>query len=228
MATDPITDMAQRWSRIAAAAAALAERARADAATAAAASKGEQDRHGVEVSGIEATLMNARRLADRARDQALQQAREAHDAAMHRLETKARTTNDEIERRAASTGREANDAYQQALWLADSVHESTERGPRLAFEELREQVGARQAALDSIVADATRLTRRFRQRVPADGEAPADTSGMDASMALAAQVALAADSLERLRRLRVPGLFRGPIMLVPALVLAGAAVAIAA
>lgn len=230
MRPDPITDIAQRWSRIAAAAVALAERSARDAADGAAAEKAERDRHTRESSGSESSRLNAGRLAERTRDEALARAQQAFDEELRRLETKAKTTNDEIERRATSTGRETKDAYQQALWLADSVHESTERGPRLAFEELREQVREREAALQGIVDEAARQTRRYRQRVPAAPEAAGVPGGMDPGMALAAQVAAAADALERLRRLRVPGLFRGPILVVPAILLAiaGAGIAYAA
>ena len=43
--------------------------------------------------------------------------------------------------------RQAVAAYQQAMWLVDSVHESTEAGPRLAFEEFREVIRQREEAL---------------------------------------------------------------------------------
>jgi len=227
MRPDPITDIAQRWSRIAAAAAALAERSRRDTERAEADASAERTRHERETSGIESALVNARRLAERAQDEAIALAQQSLETDRERLEAKARATSDEIERRAASTGRDAKDAYQQALWLAESVHESTERGPRRAFDELREQVQEREAALQAILDEAARQTRRFRQRVPELPEVSPAPAGMEPRMALAAQVAVAADALERLRRLRVPGLFRGPILIVPAILIAVGAAGVA-
>ncbi|NBV64930.1 MAG: hypothetical protein EBR71_10815, partial [Planctomycetes bacterium] len=82
----------------------------------------------------------------------------------------------------------------------------------------------RLAAMEAIVAEAKAQTARFRQRVPETAQAE-PAKGFSATIAYATEVACAADAQQRLRRLKIPGLFRGPILLVPAILLGIAAAA---
>jgi DNA segregation ATPase FtsK/SpoIIIE-like protein len=223
MVDDPITDIAEHWARIASAAARLHERVQTDTEAFGEALEAERARHGREMSLIEAqrssTESNLQERLERVEREALSR----RDEALARIDSKERSEGAEIERRASKAAREAKDALQQALWLADSVHESGERGPRLQLEEIRQEVATRLGALDEILVEATRQTRRYRQAAPQATCSPKPAGRMDPMMVLGTQVALAAEAAGRLRGMRLPGLYRGPILVVPALLAAIAA-----
>lgn len=227
MAQDPITDIAERWAAIAAASQRLQERTRSDRAADEAARSAEQARHAAERSAIDAkrqsTEQNLRERLERLQSEAT--ARREVDAS--KLAAKIRAATEEIERRADEAGRDAKEGLQHALWLAESVHESGERRPKAALEEVRQTVSERLTALEAIVAEAARQTRRYRQGVPTPPSSMPPAGRMDPLMVIATKVALAADAGERIRRLRLPGLYRGPILLVPAIFAALLGVAVA-
>jgi ABC-type multidrug transport system fused ATPase/permease subunit len=227
MSTDPITDIAERWAAIAAAAQRLRERIDSDRTAAEAALQTETTRHAREVAAIETERDNTRRNLQERLERQTSEATGRKTEELARLDAKVKAAIEEIERRAEEASRDAREGLQHALWLADSVHESGERRPKAVLEEIKQTVAERIAALEGIVADAARQTRRYRQSVPASTESPAATGRMDPMMVLATQVALGADVAERIRRLRLPGLYRGPILLVPAIftALGGAALA---
>jgi hypothetical protein len=152
------------------------------------------------------------------------EAQATFDAGRARLDTKAQQTHEEIDQRAEKREAEAKEAYAHALWLADSVFEASENAPRIACVEMRQQIAERLAAMEAIVAEAKAQTARFRQRVPTASEGE-PAKGFSATIAYATEVACAADAQQRLRRLKIPGLFRGPILLVPAILLGIAAAA---
>jgi hypothetical protein len=217
MARDPITEIAERWAAIAAASQRLQERIESDLAADAAARQAENARHASERAEIDArrasTESNLRARMERLCSDSA--ARRQGD--LGKLESKVRATTEEIERRADEASRDAKEGLQHALWLAESVHESGERRPKAVLEEVRQTVEERMSALEAILAEAERQTRRCRQAVPAAPAGTPPSSRMDPLMVIATKVALAADSAERVRRLRLPGLYRGPILLVPAI-----------
>jgi ABC-type multidrug transport system fused ATPase/permease subunit len=227
MNQDPITDIAERWAAIAVSAQRLRERTQADRAADDAACTAEQARHAAERAAIDAkhqsTEQNLRERLERLRSEAVAR----RQAESSKLEAKVRATTEEIERRADESGRDAKEGLQHALWLAESVHESGERLPKAALEEVRQTVSERLNALEAIVTEAARQTRRYRQAVPTPPPSMPPAGRMDPLMVITTKVVLAADAGERVRRLRLPGLYRGPILLVPAILAAllGAAVA---
>ncbi len=226
MATDPISEVAERWQAITAAAGTLHAGVAADHAAALSADRAERTRHESETQRLVRIGRETLQALKRARDEAIQSARQDH-ALGAELEAHAREGEaSDITRRASNTVREARERLQQALWLAESSFEAIQNGPKVAFEQLEQRVTEQLATLEAILEEAAFQTRRFRQRVPEGAVAP-DLQGMAPAMALATQVALASDATLRLRRLRIPGLFKGPILLVPAIFLAtgGAATA---
>ena len=217
MAHDPITDIAERWSAIAAASRRLRERSEADRASDAAAAAAEKARHAAERAAIDATRETTERNLRERCERIQSESADRRQAELARLDAKVRATTEEIERRADEAGRDAKEGLQQALWLAESVHESGERRPKAVLEEVRQTVTERLNALEAILAEAARQTRRCRQAVPPPPASMPPAGRMDPLLVIAAKVVLAADCAERVRRLRLPGLYRGPILLVPAI-----------
>ncbi|MFM7807371.1 MAG: hypothetical protein ACKPEA_05505, partial [Planctomycetota bacterium] len=217
MALDPITDIAERWAAIADASRKLRERTQTDRAAHETAQGTEQARHVAERAAIDAKRESTERNLRERLERLQAEAAARRQADLSKLEAKVRVTTEEIERRADEAGRDAKEGLQHALWLADSVHESGERRPKAVLEEIRQTAAERLSALEAILSEAERQTRRFRQSIPAASAASSPLGRMDPLMVIATKVALAADAAERLRRLRLPGLYRGPILLVPAI-----------
>ncbi len=221
---DPISSLAHYWNRLREAASRFHESQSHDSQQGVTARATEVARHDSTLAALKEQFdlagAEAKTLVDQKRDHALSH----YEERVQGLDGKAREAEEEIDRRAEAKERDVKEAYQQALWLADSVFEAGENAPRVQFEERRGELHERAAALEAILAEATKQTHRFRQAVP---EVPSELEELDvstAAMALASQVAFASDAVHRLRRLRIPLLFRGPILLVPAILIsAGAA-----
>jgi hypothetical protein len=224
MHTDPIDAIAERWQSLERAAAALHERTASLAADQVARVAAESARHTTALSEIRAQHDTVVQQAAAMRDAVMFEAQATFDAGRAKLDTKAQQTHEEIDQRAEKREAEAKEAYEHALWLADSVFEASENAPRIACAEMRQQVAERLAAMEAIVAEAKAQTARFRQRVPSASQSE-PAKGFSATIAYATEVACAADAQQRLRRLKIPGLFRGPILLVPAILLGIAAAA---
>jgi len=221
--TDAIAELSRHWSRLAQALLQRHERGVAATAELESASRAEQDRHARTVKEIRDRCDTLCLQVEERFAQSQRTAREAHAAESGGLQAKAQETEEEIQRRFERQHREARDAYRQALWLADSVHEAGENGPRIQLEERRAEVGERRAALQDLVEQARRQTRRYRQRPPEVPPArPAEPSAQSL-MHLSAAILAVQQAYAGLRRQRVAGLFRGPILLVPTLLLAAAA-----
>ncbi len=220
---DAIAELSRQWSRLAQALLQRHERGVAAAAEFEAATGTENERHGRTVAQIRDRRDDICRKAQDRFAGLERTAREAHAAERGGLQAKAQETEEEIQRRFERQHREARDAYRQALWLAESVHEAGENGPRIQLEERRAEVGERRAALEQLVEQARRQTRRYRQRPPQVPPAAPGEPSAQSLMQLSAAMLAAQQAYAGLRRQRVAGLFRGPILLVPTLMLAASA-----
>ena len=225
MSIDPISELAERWTLLGRAAAQLHERTQSQEADSSRAAEAERRRHADAMSAIRAELhdrLSAIASEHRGTESA---AKSTHAERLRSLQEKARTTEEEIVRRAENDEAKVKEAYQQALWMAESVHEASENAPRLEFEERRAQVETQLQQLDELLDEARRQTRRFRQRPPASAPPVAVAANETALIQLPLQVTAAREAVQGLRRLPLPGLYRGPILLVPAILLAAAAAA---
>ncbi|MGA1266992.1 MAG: hypothetical protein ACO32J_07430 [Phycisphaerales bacterium] len=220
---DAIAELSRQWSRLAQALLQRHERGVAAAAEFEAATGTENERHERTVAQIRDRRDDICRRAQDRFAGLERTAREAHAAERGGLQAKAQETEEEIQRRFERQHREARDDYRQALWLAESVHEAGENGPRIQLEERRAEVGERRAALEQLVEQARRQTRRYRQRPPQVPPAAPGEPSAQSLMQLSAAMLAAQQAYAGLRRQRVAGLFRGPILLVPTLMLAASA-----
>ena len=117
---------------------------------------------------------------------------------------------------------------EEAVWLAESVLETEHATARREFEETRGHILRLQAKLNESVVLATTQLKRYRQSTPNhDIHLPAMNPASCEAM-LAMQAVIALDALERFRTLKIAGLFRGPILLVPSLLIIGTLVFVVA
>ena len=117
---------------------------------------------------------------------------------------------------------------EEAVWLAESVLETEHATARREFEETRGHILRIQAKLNESVVLATTQLKRYRQATPNhDIHLPAMNPASCEAM-LAMQAGIALDALERFRTLKIAGLFRGPILLVPSLLIIGTLVFVVA
>lgn len=142
-----------------------------------------------------------------------------------------RTRGAEIRGKAEANLAAAKTKRDETIWVAETVYEGSEQRPRLDYEAAREAVTVRTAELASIESQAKAMIRRYRQATPSAPAVPPEriasaTSRPDAGLTMA--LAAAQEDLRRLRGLRVAGLFRGPIFLLPLALLAGAGAGVAA
>jgi hypothetical protein len=207
--------------------AAAAARARAETESA---QRAETDGAATEREHAEALAAHRRRtLAERS------EMEEAHarrialvEEANHRERATAeRASTDErkhILAKAGANEAEARKQLEEAIWVAETVYEAGETQPADRQRQAEKVIDARRADLESIAEQALTIIRKNRMRpapapAPAEGAPPVAEDPLDALHGRAQEAALA---LERLRRLRLPRLFRGYVLhLVVLLTIAG-------
>ena len=108
---------------------------------------------------------------------------------------------------------------EEAIWLAESVLETGEAAPKLEFEETRGRLVHLQANLEQTISAAVFQLKRYRQSEPPMQPMKANLVPRSCEGILATQVALAMEALERFKKLKLSGLFRGPILLVPVILI---------
>ncbi|MBL9149161.1 MAG: cell division protein FtsK, partial [Phycisphaerae bacterium] len=133
----------------------------------------------------------------------------------------------EIEVRTEENISSAQKKMEETVWLAETVYEGAENQPRLEYERTREEMAARREELDAVEEEASRMIHRYRQPVPHAHQPATDllnSTLQRPDSGLLMQFGRAQESLRVVKSLRVAGLFRGPILLLPALCLIGAGV----
>lgn len=107
------------------------------------------------------------------------------------------------------------------MWLAESVLETGESAPRIQFEDVRARIAQMQITLNQSIDAALVQLKRYRQSRPAQHAIQHNVSSKNCEGMLAMQAALVMDSVERFRKLKLAGLFRGPILIVPTFIIVG-------
>ena len=197
---------------------------RADAAA-------EADRHRLAVEEIDGTKAARISAAHAIREDAVDTAERTREDTRRRLEEQAEEMRIRIRRKFVSNQEAAKSALAEATWLAETVYEANETRPREEFDRLRTDVGTTLAELEELDARMTRETRRYRQPRPRSVELDERARGeatLDPLSVIRESVGIATESAERFRRLRLPRLFRGPILVLPAGFLVGLGLAVAA
>ncbi len=157
--------------------------------------------------------------------------RENHEDAMRtcdfeikKIDQDAREMKDRIQTKSTSNARTAKTAMEEAAWVAETVYEANEDRPRKEFEELRAQMEATQQELnnlDKVIGSEIRRYWQSRPRVtpPTSSELEKHSSRPDKTAIL--QLASLTKSVEYLRKLPISRVFRGPTLILPAILFAG-------
>ena len=191
----------------------------------------ESKRHADAIAAIETARTESSDAARRHRTDGLAAARTAHETRHLEVDRDAEAMSVRIRRKAHENERKAKEALEEAIWLAETVYEANEKRPAREFEDRAAEIDADVTRLDDLEARMIRETRRYKQAVPRPAELDADEAREAESkpvVVMKLELGAAAQSVEAFRRLAVPRLFRGPIMVLPVAVFVGAGVGIAA
>jgi S-DNA-T family DNA segregation ATPase FtsK/SpoIIIE len=196
-----------------------------------AARESEETRHADRLAAIDherdSTVEEARRTARRQ----ITDADDARDDRVRSLKNQAEEMRRRIRSKARRNRSAAETALEEAIWLADSVFEGNEGRPREEFERTRTEIATVLGDLEELESRMRRESRRYRQPRPRTLEL--DESHRRAATdrpltVLRSEIEKAGQAADAFRRLRVPTLFRGPILVLPAAVFAGLGVGVAA
>jgi S-DNA-T family DNA segregation ATPase FtsK/SpoIIIE len=191
----------------------------------------ERDRHERRIAAIAETRDSTVRDARAAAAREIDAARLAWDQRREEIESQAEDMRRRIRRKAARNRSAAETALEEAIWVADSVYEGNEGRPREEFEKTRTEIAAITDELQDLEARMKRETRRYRQPRPRAGEVDPKALAAATGQPLASlrvEIHRARTAAEEFRRLGLPMIFRGPILVIPAAALAGAGLGIAA
>ena len=112
---------------------------------------------------------------------------------------------------------DARGAYDEKVWMAESVYEAAVPAIRKAHTNRMAELEAWKVRLEEFTAAATQTVHGYRQRaLPEPTGIPEGATNIEASMGVLAE------SLTKLRACHIAGLFRGPILVIPAAILTAA------
>ena len=147
------------------------------------------------------------------------------------IDEEAKAMSIRIRRKAKENDTKAKEGLEESIWLAETVFEANDNRPREVFQERCKEIEEDVARLDDLDSRMIRETRRYKQPIPRPTEPSGeDLSGIDRNpeVTLRLELGAATTAAESFRRLPIPRLFRGPIMVLPAMAFVGAGVGIAA
>ncbi|NCF40345.1 MAG: hypothetical protein GWP75_09535, partial [Planctomycetia bacterium] len=193
--------------------------------------KAEATRHAEALETIETGRADAIDAAHRHRTDGIESAKSAHRRRHLEIDEEAEAMSVRIRRKAHENERKAKEALEEAIWLAETVYEANEKRPAREFEERAVEIDEDVTRLEELESRMLRETRRYKQPVPAAAELDAaDLRDVESKpqVVMKLELAAGAQSADAFRRLAVPRLFRGPIMVLPLAAFFGAGVGIAA
>jgi len=183
--------------------------------------------HKERMAGIEATFQRTTTDSTALRDKTIAECEATFAAEMMRLARKREMVVGKAREKADAARESAQRQHDETIWLAESVYEGAEGTPRADYERLREDVTTRKGDIEELASQAATLIRRYRQLVPqrstADAALKTEAQG-NPTLAMTTAMAVAQSQLATLRNLSIPKIFRGPILLVPWMFVAGGAV----
>ena len=133
-----------------------------------------------------------------------------------RVRTEEEKVRSDALRHAENTEDETRAKYDERIWMAESVLEAALPAIRKWRDGQSELLDGFEKQVRATIADAEALVRSYRQPVRAtepDVAAPADAAEMKSG------IADLTERLDALRRCRAASIFRGPILVVPAVLL---------
>ncbi|MFB0987623.1 MAG: hypothetical protein QMB94_15100, partial [Phycisphaerales bacterium] len=192
-----------------------------------AAEAAERREHKENTAAIEQALETEVETALRQRTTGTAAATRTQSERVREIEEEAETMSIRIRRKAKENDKKAKEGLEESIWLAETVFEANENRPRDVFQERCKEIEEDVARLDELESRMIRETRRYKQPIPRP-TAPSgdDLSGIDRNpqVTLRLELGAATTAAESFRRLPIPRLFRGPIMVLPAMIFVGAGV----
>ncbi len=225
---DPLEECGARWSALRQACAAHADALERSRTALRSMRESEADRHQREMQRIETDRAQRLEQCESAMRRDTESAQHEAAHALRTIEDRTRVRAEEIKNKFKDSMSAGKQHLEEAVWLAESVLETGEAAPRVEFEETRSRVLQLQSTLNDALAAARAQLKRYRQSQPPPQAVDLQLPPRVCEGTLATQTALAMDAAERFRRLKIPGLFRGPILLVPALLVTGTLTGVAA
>ena len=218
---DPLAQCAQRWKAFSQACQAHEEELDAAVKEILALRQAEMSRHQLRVNQIDEQYQKSLSQCDHAYQQQSNATESAAALDLKNIKDHARVEAEEIQNKFKDDLHANKQHLEEAIWLAESVLETGEAAPKLEFEETHSRLVHFQATLNQSIAAAVFQLKRYRQSEPPAPPMNANLVPKSCEGILATQAAIAMDALERFRKLKLPGLFRGPILLVPSILITG-------
>jgi S-DNA-T family DNA segregation ATPase FtsK/SpoIIIE len=200
-------------------------------ATAETALHDEETQHAAAVETNRETHTVALRTAKSTREAAIEHAESAFIDKMSEIDDDAEAICDRIQSKARTNVHAAKVALEEASWVAETVFEANENRPREQFEEHRSQVETALHDVKQLESQTRRELRRYWQ--PRPRFTPLSADDLDAALGphphktVFKQLAAMNKFFEVFRQLSLARIFRGPTLILPAAVFAGAGAGIA-
>ncbi len=140
-------------------------------------------------------------------------------AEAERVRREEATVRADAERDAERAEEKAQAKYEERIWMAESVLEAALPAIRKRRDDELAAADEASRHVESLLAERERIIRGYRQRPPrvrADDDAPGDRS------AVSSAIRELEESIDGLRTCRAAGVFRGPILVVPAILVPAA------
>ncbi len=218
---DPLAQCAQRWKAFSQACQTHEQELDAAVKEILAVRQAEMSRHQLRVNQIDAQYQTSVSECDHAYQQQSNATENRAALDLKNIKDHARVEAEEIQNKFKDDLHANKQHLEEAIWLAESVLETGEAAPKLEFEETHSRLVHFQATLNQSIAAAVFQLKRYRQSEPPAPPMNANLAPKSCEGILATQAAIAMDALERFRKLKLPGLFRGPILLVPSILITG-------
>ena len=181
----------------------------------------EKTRHTEAINSCKATHKESALDAQTTHQRNLHAAKSAYSNGITKIDSDAETMRNRIQEKATSNVRTAKAALEEASWVAETVFEANEDRPRNEYEDFRSRVETALQEIDTLERSVDRELRRYwqpRPRVVSPSESELAAAEKRADKTVLMQVAAMAKSFERFRQLTVARFFRGPTMVLPAIV----------
>ena len=141
----------------------------------------------------------------------------AAEAAVTKVRADEKTLRAQAVRQAEDKEDETRGAYDERVWMAESVFEAAIPEIRKAHAARMTELGGWNGRLTEITEAAHQTVRGYRQRALAEPTVPVGGPGN-----IEACMNALAGSLTQLRACRISGVFRGPILVIPLVLMVGA------
>ena len=218
---DPLTECGARWEALLLACQKHSQALAASQKEIYSMRQVELARHQLEMDRITQERENRSAQCERTLQHSHDQAVEGAALELKNITDALRVNSEQIRNKLNTDIRVNQSNLEESIWLAESILETGLTAPRIEFEATCVRIHQLQITLQQSSDDALRQLKRYRQSLPPSQPIDSHPEPNACEKILSLQTAIAMDSVERFRKLKLAGLFRGPILLVPTLMIMG-------